>query len=131
MERHEKLENYINKCNSRKFVWGDNDCCTFASNWVEELTGANPLEELGYYGKYTTREDAEKLLELLGGVEEIVDGKLGDSTIPAFAIAGDLVCGDLDHGETLGICLGVESAFLGTHRIITRKTLDMKKIWRV
>jgi len=60
-----------------------------------------------------------------------VNKVFGKATGPAFAHTGDLVCGDIGHGNTLGICLGIDSVFLGTDSLVIKRTLEMKKSWRV
>jgi len=125
------LNIYIEEHKNKPFVWGSNDCCTFASNWVERLKGVNPLEELGHYGTYFTEEEAILLLKKLGGVIRIVNKSLGIASGPALAHPGDLVCGDMGYGNTLGICLGSECVFLGQDDLITGRTLEMKKAWRI
>jgi hypothetical protein len=126
----QKLDKYILDHTNVEFLWGSNDCCTFASDWVEEKSGVNPLKELGHHGKYKTYKGALKLLKKLGGMEKVVSAKLTEIPV-AFAQVGDVVCGDLDYGDTMGICIGVGSLFLGEESLVTRPTLDMKKAWRV
>jgi len=131
MEKHEKLNRYVQQHKDSEFIWGTNDCCTFASDWVAEVSGINPLEDLGHYGKYTTAKEAKKLLKKLGGVKKIVDKVMGSKIPVSFAGSGDLVCGELGHGDTLGICIGTDSVFLGEESLVIKRTLTMKQAWRV
>ena len=125
------LENYLMSYEKSKFVWGKNDCCTFASNWVEEVSKVNPLKELGFYGKYKTAGKAVKILDKLGGLEKVLTKALGESIHTAYAVLGDVVMGDLDHGETMGICMGSSCIFLSEEGITTEPTYTMKKVWRI
>ncbi len=126
----ETLAEYLQKHKGVEFVWGSNDCCTFASNWVEELTGVNPLISIGHYGKYKTLKGAATILKNLGGLSKVLDENLGNNIHPAYAKVGDIVMGDLDGGETLGICIGIECMFLGEKGVVRKRTLDMLKAWR-
>lgn len=125
----EKLNLYINKHSGTEFVWGINDCCTFASNWVEVCLGKNPLKDIEFYGKYSTKIEAKKILVGLGGIHEVLNNALGDSIHPVKAKAGDIVMGELDEGKTLGICLGIDSIFLGHNNFISLPTITMKNVW--
>jgi len=125
------LKEYICEHKKTRFVWGVNDCCTFASNWVEKSTGINPLKNLGFYGEYDHAEKAEEILDELGGLKHILDEALGESKHPSMAIQGDVVLGDIEYGETLGICLGTDCIFLGLRRPVFKKTLDMQLAWGV
>lgn len=73
------------------FVWGVNDCCLFAADAVEAMTGVDPaIRQRGYR---SARAAAGRLLRH-GGVEEVARGAaaaLGFREIPVgFAQRGDV-----------------------------------------
>lgn len=134
VERPTKLFNYINAHERKLFVWGKNDCFTFTLGWIKEATGRDvwgTTKDWQEIAKdYDNEEAAMSLLELFGGREK-AEACLGESIHISLAVAGDIVCGDLSDGETLGICLGLDSVFLGLRGIITMRTLELEKAWRV
>lgn len=134
MNRTSELFNYINKHERKLFVWGKNDCFTFTLGWIEKATGRDVWETTEDWQKisrdYKSEEDALNLLELFGGREK-AEACLGKPIHVSSAVAGDVVCGDLSDGETLGICLGLDSVFLGLRGLVTVRTLELNKAWRI
>ncbi|SES05361.1 hypothetical protein [Rhizobium sp. NFR03] len=60
-----------------RWVWGGmggDDCTTFCARWVEEVTGTNPIGN--FIGTYSTREEANAIIALLGGIERMIDDGL-------------------------------------------------------
>jgi hypothetical protein len=59
-----KLSDYIEQHSGKAFVWGENDCCTFAIGWLEIKTGRDYLTE--HRPWRTARQAAKKLRDLQG-----------------------------------------------------------------
>jgi hypothetical protein len=129
------LTQFIEERRSVPFVWGQNDCCLFAADWVERCTGFDPAAELR--GKYSSALSAARILEKHGGVRGIIrtfgepvglqriDGK--------FDQRGDLVVADTGNGESIGISIGTHAAFVGARGILFAP-FDFQKagfFWRV
>jgi len=85
------------------FAWGTNDCCTFACDCVQAISGHDPAEGLR---AHRTAEEATKVLQGIGGVAGAADGLLGPRIAPALAQVGDIGLGLLDGRETLLVCVG-------------------------
>lgn len=85
------------------FVWGSNDCCTFAAAAVEALTGANPMLPVGAYDSPI---EAARLIEEGGGLEQLATSLLGASVPPAMAAVGDIVLVINADRQMLGVCNG-------------------------
>ena len=101
------------------FAWGEHDCCLFACDCIHALTGVDPAD--GYRGTYSTQLQAYKFIrEFSGGdvgdVARIMTGRLGFIEVkPVFAQRGDIGLMNLpDLGDTLGVCLGSQFAFMST-----------------
>lgn len=102
------LDEFIADKRGRPFVWGDNDCCTVAADWVREKTGKDPMSDLR---GLTSPLLAMRRLRDLGGFRAAANARMTE--IPRFmALPGD-VC--LVHsgrrigrasGYSFGICTG-------------------------
>jgi hypothetical protein len=105
---HTLLETFVQSKEEVPFLWGFNDCCTFASDWAEMVTGVDPMEELR---GLTDPLVAMRTLNRLGGTEQVVSGRFKTSSCPK---AGDIVLfRGAQETKTLGVCLGERSAFPG------------------
>ena len=108
------LNNYIESIKDVEFKWGECDCCTFAANFVQKITGIDPIPE--FRGHYTTSYGSKRALIKYGKgtLLETMDSKF-KKIRPSFCKRGDLVLHIFDTGEATGICLGKNAVF---------KTLD-------
>ena len=68
------LSAYISAAGRRGFIWGEHDCIVFGANWVEHLTGRDPIA--AYRGRYATEEEARALLEAAGGAAMAINEEL-------------------------------------------------------
>jgi len=97
------------------FAWGTNDCCLFAANGVQAMTGIDFAEP---YRGYSTARGA---LEKLGtdGIEGVATKAWGSPKNAAYAQRGDPVLIALDDGEkALGLCIGTRAASVGQGGIV-------------
>lgn len=86
------------------FAWGTNDCCMFAADAIQAMTGIDPARALR---GYKTARGAAGRISRGGGVTSIADAgasACGWSRInPCFAARGDIVTVDTDHGVALAV----------------------------
>ena len=89
------------------FEWGKNDCCLFACNVVEAITGTDLA---GPFRGYKNRAEAFKVIKGYGGIGKLAESvaqKYGIPEIePLKARRGDVCLFNNGNGETLGICRG-------------------------
>lgn len=123
----QRLDAYIESRLTAWFQWGDHDCCRFAAGAVEAMTGDDRMA--GY--TYTDERAALRLIRDAGSLDALVVRALGEPIPPAFAQRGDVVIADLDHGPTLGVCLGLLSAFVADTGLTHRPTLACRAAWRI
>jgi len=108
------LNNYLQSSNDRfkktGLVWGKFDCCTFAMDWVERMTGVDPMAD--FRGKYSTKAGALQALKDIGAgtLLSTARERLGKTVHPSHAHRGDICYRRAER------CLGI---------IITRGTLTM------
>lgn len=68
-----RISQYIKENENTPFEWGKNDCVLFIAKAVELITG------LDYYSqfKYSTKEEAEKIIEENNGIQGLLTKYLG------------------------------------------------------
>jgi hypothetical protein len=125
----ELLAKFIDERRSQPFAWGFNDCCIFAADWVDVCTGTDYAEK--WRGRYWTAIGARRFLDDAGGVEALVDSLGLDRTQPQRAGRGDIVAQDAGRGITLGICLGVTTAFVAKTGLVFGSIENAKSAWKI
>ena len=68
------LHEFIALHAGRKMLWGENDCCLVASDWIARVTGFDPMADLR--GSYVGWKQAARVWRALGGVENAVSTRL-------------------------------------------------------
>lgn len=102
-----RLADVVARHADRPFAWGEHDCCTFAADVVEAITGRDPMA--AWRGAYVGQLAAARLLREHGGLLGLVSGVLGEPVAPTLALRGDVVLYlQPDHADrpALGVCLG-------------------------
>ena len=123
----ELLYSYIEEQNKKPFVWGVNDCCLFAAEWLKRCIEIDLLNEY----PCTTAKEALKILSDNNGVDGIADKYL-DSISVNLAKRGDLVMCSVDgKRDGLGICVGKISVFKGHGENMYTLTNKCTKAWSV
>jgi hypothetical protein len=124
----ERLAHYVEASRSAPFEYGKMDCCHFAGNAVEAMTGDNPMRSFDY----RNRLGAERLIRSAGTLDALVNRALGEPVHSSQAGRGDVVIADLEEGATVGICLGEHCAFVTDPAGITfRSRSVIRAAWRV
>lgn len=93
------------------FVWGEHDCCLWAADAVQALTGLDFAS--AWRGSYATAAEAARLLADLGGVRAIASAALGEPVPAAFAAVGDVVLIEQGGRELLAVCNGGTALCVG------------------
>jgi hypothetical protein len=71
-----RFPHIIDAARRKPFEWGAHDCCMWAANVVQELTGIDYAQQ--YRGQYADETEALALLEAAGGIEAMLTNALGD-----------------------------------------------------
>lgn len=111
----EALAAYIDCKRNEPFAWGVNDCCLFGADWIQLCTGLDPAATLR--GTYDSALSGVRVLEnhggLIGTIETHIE-PLGFKAISqGFAARGDIAVRDCGNGDTMGVVLGSNAAFVG------------------
>lgn len=109
-----RVQKVVFKHMLRKFKIGENDCCTFAAEVAEALTGQNPYELFGL--EYWDMESAEKALKRYGKKATFNDNfvfmvkKLGKAVglkvVPNLRANDIFVMTDDNNEASFGVCMG-------------------------
>ncbi|MEH4929999.1 DUF6950 family protein [Enterobacter cloacae] len=125
---HNRLIAVIRAAEKRPFLWGEHDCCLFAADCAEAMTGENFAD--GWRGTYDSETGAKKVLLRGGGSLEKVLAKYLDEVPVKMAQRGDIAivenagtrCAGVIYGgavwvpgETSLVCLRVKP--LSTWRV--------------
>ncbi len=124
-----KLADYIEKCRNKKFSWDSNNCGQFVLEWEKTYTGSTKFPE--FYKKYKSlKELKEKLKEC--GVKSWVTlfNQRLTRINTKLAQRGDLVTLRSKNSFCMGICIGINCAFLGDNEIEFVSIDHIKYAWR-
>lgn len=138
---HARLGAHVKAALQRPFSWGDHDCCAFACNGIEAMTGIDPMAELR--GRYSTAIGAARALKSFAGgglceAAEAITGRLYmEETSPLLAHRGDCVLADVDTGSGRAPALGLvglsgRTALFAGHVGLTEIPLrNCRRAWKV
>lgn len=134
MKRHDTwpalLTTFIEERRALGFIWGANDCCLFAADWVRMATGQDFAD--GIRGRYFSALGAARVLKQYGGVVGLTERHAGlqRGTLTT-AQRGDLLAHQMPGGLALGICLGAVGAYVGRDGIKFAPAADAAAVWKV
>jgi hypothetical protein len=112
------------------FEWGNHDCCLFAADAAQVVTGRDFAAEVR--GTYTSERSAARKIKEWGGLDKYVSSLLGDPIPSRTAKRGDVVMMHQD-GQlpALGVCMGAKAAFAGPDGITWLPMADSMQCWEV
>lgn len=105
-----RLNRAVEAAMGAPFEYGEHDCCTFAADCVEAMTGVDHLK--GFRGRYHDKKSAVALLRRSGVIPRL-RAKFGPGVPRAAAKRGFVVVSMGKQGATVGMCLGRYSAYAG------------------
>lgn len=126
-----RLNEFIHSRRSTPFQWGQHDCCLFAADAVQAITGDDHAAE--YRGKYTTELGAARALKKHGNgtLEATLTAKLGDPIPRLRASRGDVVAVNTKDGVALGIFYGAGAICVTRDGLTTLPLNEILTVWRV
>lgn len=84
-----RLEAFLAQRRAQPFAWGINDCCTFAADAVQAITGQDPAP--AGLRAHRTEKQALRALRRHGGVVGIATDAMGPPAPVSLACVGDVV----------------------------------------
>lgn len=109
----QRLAAFLQTRANTPFAWGKNDCCTFAADAIEAMTGQDPMKGRR---SYASQKGALRVIESAGDFQALITSILGEPMRnPRMAARGDavLIADATPQGAALGICLGATAAVAG------------------
>lgn len=112
-----------------RFIWGEFDCCRFAAECVEAITGTNVMPDL----HYTNQEEAIEIIQSSGGLSKMVTDILGQPLFPLMASRGDVVMRYDESTDmmSLGTCVGSMVAFPAARGVAYVNLSECICCWKV
>ena len=111
------------------FAWGSHDCCLWAADAVQALTGLDFAAE--HRGLYADAEGAARLLHRLGGVGSIAAAVLGAPVPVSRATVGDVLLLQQDGRKALGVCNGSAALAAGPQGLAVLGMDTALAAWKV
>lgn len=118
----------IERWRARPLSFGDADCFQLLAEHVLAITG---VEYRDIFPKYSTRAEAEEILERLGGAVGILTLALGEPKPVSFAQRGDALVCDFGDGPAAAVCLGFHCCAPGPRGLRFEQTLKAIAAWSV
>lgn len=130
MRREDWLRRLLDIVEENKpFVWGENDCCTFAARCVDAMTGSDWVEDLSNY--YWDQKSAREYIADSGGIEAAVTNRIGEPVPPMLARRGDVCLLETGTGYGLGICAGRSALTPSDSGLVATPMSKVIKAWRI
>jgi hypothetical protein len=105
-----RLNTLVANALAARFEWGKFDCCTFAADVVQAITGCDRMADLR--GTYACLRSALRVLEAEGGLRAAVTRRLGEP-LPEheilFAQRGDVVLHNVEGYPALAVVVGANA----------------------
>ncbi|MBF0270313.1 MAG: hypothetical protein HQL44_17165 [Alphaproteobacteria bacterium] len=125
----------IASAHGRAFEWGSFDCCLWACDVVEALTGVDPAAP--FRGRYKSKRGAFVALKRFagGGMLETARKIADDLSCPEVPVKtarrGDVVLLERDDGPALGVCVGKDVAAASLTGLCLVPLKEASHAWRV
>lgn len=86
------------------FVWGSEDCCLFACDWVLSQRAVDPARR--YRGSYRTERGAYRVIRRAGGFLAMVEAEMAAAGLMETSdpLPGDVGVVETEQREALAIC---------------------------
>lgn len=134
-----RLHAFLESEKAKPFAWGTHDCCIFAANWIQALTGVDIAED--FRGKYSDEASCNALLAKLGyaDVDAMITAQLTVKwqfpvVHPNFAHRGDLIQVEQPTGSALCVVglNGKHSHGVSEKGLVRLRTYhDATRAWRI
>lgn len=126
----------LGRAQTRDFKFGVFDCCMWAADAVNAITGVDPAASLR--GTYHTRDEAHAVITARGGMEQMIDTLCTSVGLvpwnPALAQRGDVVLLAPHDGfpGALGVVVGSNAAAPAVRRGLTYVPLTLAlRAWHI
>jgi hypothetical protein len=120
----------VEAARDRPFAWGSHDCCTFAADCIQAVTGEDVRARAGI-GPYDNARVARKALGR-GGLKGLATRLLGEPlAFPAHAGRGDVALIRLGRRAWLGVVIDARVACVGPEGLVFVPRSGIAEAWPV
>ena len=100
------LAAFLKQKQSAEFNWGTNDCCLFAADAIQAITGIDNAPE--FRGKYTTALGSVRALKRYGAgdIKSTFTAKFGEPKGRLSAMRGDIALVNVNGEHIVGVVFG-------------------------
>ena len=122
-----RLARFVAAARARPFAWGEQDCATFARDWIEECTGERVFD-----APYSDATSAARYVVEQGGMLAAVKRVLGEPMPnPAAAGRGDVALVSNAGREVMGVVVGEHVAAPAADGVLMSSRSAMIAAWSV
>lgn len=125
---HNRLITVMKAAEKRPFLWGQHDCCLFAADCAEAMSGVNYAD--GWRGTYDSETGAKKALLRGGGSLEKVLAKNLDEIPVKLAQRGDIAVVENAGARCAGVIYSGAVWVPGKAGLVCLRTKPLS-VWRV
>ena len=108
------------------FVWGTNDCCTFAAGAIQDITGESVFEP-----SYSNAFEAQTFMESVGSIEAWMTDKFGEPVARLLGRRGDIALLSLEDRDLLSVVIGDQVVAPGSEHALFYAIEHCTKVWRI
>lgn len=112
----------------RRFSFGEHDCCMWACDVVQSVTGVDPVADLR--GTYGTADEAAAVMQAGGGLEQMAADRFGPEIKPVAAQSGDVGLIETVQGPALVACVGLYWLGAAAFGLCHVPDEEVKRAWR-
>jgi hypothetical protein len=127
------LADFVEAHRTLPFVWGGQDCMTFACDGAVTLIGVDPIADKR--GAWSTEAEADAITEAEGGFEAMMAARMTAAGLPEcdprFAQRGDIALVEVANQLTAGLVIGTSVAVTGPDRLQMVPRRMMRRAWVV
>lgn len=135
--RHEdwpdRFDRFILSRLNTPLVWGQQDCCLFACDWILEATGLDLAAD--FRGTYDSAISAARVLKTHNGVLTIAEIQCENYNFPSVAVSyarrGDVLALGNESYIYLGVSLGSVVAAPGKTKLAFVPIAEAIRAWRI
>lgn len=124
-----RLEHFFAVRAAMPFVWGRNDCATFAADCVQALTNQDPAP--AGLRKHSTAKQAYRAIQRHGGLVAIATAAMGAPVPVCTAAVGDVLLVRSQGREALAICNGSTALMPSAQGLVSVGVDTASHAWRL
>jgi hypothetical protein len=120
------LDRVVKAAAGKPFTWGVHDCCQFAADCIQAVTGR---DRRTLFPNYTDEAGAAAIREQFGGMRGLLSHALGEPVSWELAMTGDIVLIDMGQGPQPAVCVDFTAYAPGARALERRPSWMAAAAW--